>query len=142
MRKIVIVLITIAFVSSISCGIALAKAKTAAKSSTQAADISCIKTAVEKREKAIQAAMEEFNKSVKSDLKDREKALLAAWSITDVAKRRASIKSAWSTFNTSFKTDKKTFNDAVKAARTQFAADVKACKGTITTEEPETDISL
>jgi hypothetical protein len=147
MKKVIVVLSAIAFVSFIGCDIAFAREKpketTKEKTSTSTVDTSCVKAAVEKREKAMQTALESFTKSVNSALKDREKALSDAWDMSDATKRKAAIKKAWETFTTTSKTAKKTFNSAGKSAWATYKNDTKKCKGANTSEESSNkDISF
>lgn len=121
-------------------GVALAQTPTPSPSPSPA--LSCVKAAVDKRETAIQSAMDTFHNSVKTALQNRKTALLAAWNITNTQQRKAAILKAWQTFRTEYKNAKKAFNDARKAAWTQFGADRKACKGQPTGEEQGADLSF
>ena len=137
MRKIFIVLFSIAFLSLIAGGIV--SAQTTNKPSF---DINCVKTAVDKRETAIQSTLDAFYNSVKSAFQARKTALLTAWGITDAKQRQVAIKDAWKTFTTAYKTARKTFNTARAAAWKQFATDRKACKAPATGENQGSDLSF
>lgn len=86
-------------------------------------DLTCMKTAVEKRENAIIASKETSFASMDTAFKTRRDALKAAWDTTDAKDRREAINAAW-----------KAFRDSHKAARTQLRTDDKALWSTFKTD--------
>ncbi len=105
-------------------------------------DPACVKTAVEKRENAIQAAWDTFSTSIKSALQIRKTELLAAWDITDKAQRRATIQAAWEKFRESRIAARKALDQARTTAWQQFRKDRAACGSGPTNENPGVDIAL
>lgn len=110
--------------------------------STKVENIACVKTAVDKRETAVQTAFDTFSASAKSALQARKSELLTAWDIVDRIQRRTAINSAWNKFRTAQKEAKKVFNQSRLSAWNQFTTDRKACKSLPTGEDPGTDLSL
>lgn len=105
-------------------------------------DINCVKTAVDKREVAIQSAFDAFSVSVKSALQIRQTELSAAWGITDKKERNTAIKNAWKKFRTNKKDIVKIFNNARKATWSQFNTERKACKAPSTGESQGNDLGF
>ena len=105
-------------------------------------DIACIKTAVEKRENAIQSAWDKFSVSIKSALEMRKGELIAAWDITDKVQRRNAINAAWMKFKNSRISARKTLNEERRAIWKQFKTDRRLCGSGPTGENQGTDIAL
>lgn len=121
---------------------ALAVSAKTTNSASKQMDLSCMKTAVEKRETAMQSAFDKFSSSIKSALQSRKSALSAAWSITDKKERNTAIKTAWANFKTSKKSTVETFRTERLAAWKQFVKNRKECKSGSTGENPGDDLSL
>ena len=109
---------------------------------TSASVLACVKTAVDKRETAIQTVFSAFNASITSALQTRKTELSAAWGVAEKGARNQAIKSAWEKFKTAKRGASDTFNKARKSAWSQFTIDRKACKATSTGEDPGADMSL
>lgn len=90
-------------------------------------DPTCIKSAVEAREKSIQAAWATFSASMTSAFSVRGSSLATAWSNTDAAARRTAIKAAWDTFKKSARSARETWKTAQKTARKTFKEAGKKC---------------
>ncbi len=105
-------------------------------------DIACMRTAVEKRENAIEAAWDKFAASIKSSLGTRKSELLTAWGITNRLERAKAINAAWAKFRTSRIAARKTLDGDRQAAWRQFIADRKVCGSGPTGEDPATDMAL
>lgn len=115
----------------------------AIKPSTDSAEVlACVKTAVEKREAAIQTAFDNFSVTIKSTLQTRKSELSAAWDIADRNERMKAVRNAWAKFKEAKRTAAKTFNQARLAAWKQFTIDRKACKALPTGEIPGADLSF
>ncbi|HCR15267.1 MAG: hypothetical protein A2550_01880 [Candidatus Jacksonbacteria bacterium RIFOXYD2_FULL_43_21] len=115
---------------------------TAKLNAKKTVDIACVKTAVEKRETAIQASLDKFTTAVKTALTARKTALLAAWDITDLKQRAAAIKTAWNTYKKAEQSARKAFRTERNAIWKQFSTDRQACKATPTGENLGEDLSL
>lgn len=102
-------------------------------------DIACVKTAVEKREDAIQAAFDAFSSAYKSALSARKADLSAAWSIADRKVRNLAIQAAWLKFRQSRHDARKTYNASRGTAWGQFITDRKTCGSEPTGENQWTD---
>lgn len=103
--------------------------------------ITCIKTALEKRENALIAALETRFNSAKKVFQDRLAALKTAWSLTDKNARKEAIKKAVKTAKESFRDIRKKFRSDKKAVWEQFKKDKNACgvKNTLDAEAREDD---
>lgn len=105
-------------------------------------DLACVRTAVEKREVAMQTGFDKFTNSMKSALETRKSELSAAWTITDKNQRQVAIKAAWDKFKEVKQGASKVFRQERDAAWKQFAIDRKTCKALPTGESPGLDLSL
>lgn len=94
----------------------------------QNVDLTCMKSAIEKREDAIIAVKEKAFASFDAAFKVRRDGLSAAWSISVAKDRRAAITTAWSAFKTSYRTAHMQLRTDDKAAWSAFKTDRKACK--------------
>jgi hypothetical protein len=93
------------------------------------ANLSCVKSAVEKRETVLATAISTHASAIESALSARKSALVAAWGIAERVPRRNAIKSAWKAFKTSAKSAHHDARTAKNTAWRTFNADVKACGG-------------
>lgn len=104
-------------------------AQTSATSSTM---LSCMQSAVEKRETSIISAVDTFNTSISKIHSARKTALVDAWKIEDKTARNEARKSAWTTY----RTDAKAAHSAMKASRqvswTTFKNDRILCGAPVT----------
>ncbi len=73
----------------------------------QLKDLKCVKAAVEKREIAIQTAVDVYSASIKASFEARKNSLLIAWDIAKTKERNVAIKNA-------FVQQKKAGKDALK----------------------------
>lgn len=92
-----------------------------------AADLACMQMAVEKRDNAIIAAVDDYHTNLRSALETRRDALKTAWGLADRKTRRQAIWTAWIAFKKSRLAAKKTFQLAKKTAWNQFNTDRKIC---------------
>jgi len=92
-------------------------------------DLTCMVSAVAKREAATSTAFSAFSTAMQSALSARSSALSAAWAMTDAQARRAAIKAAWSTFRQAKRTARMHYNTAIRAAWSTFKTDAKTCHG-------------
>lgn len=92
-------------------------------------DLTCMVSAVDKRDTAIAAAWDTYAAAIKLALQTRKDALKAAWGISDRTQRRAAIKAAWDAYAKSRREARSAFNTARKNAWNQFYKDRKACRG-------------
>ncbi len=98
-------------------------------------NLTCVQSAVNKREGAVGSAFDAFNLSVKSALSSRRTALNSAWSLTNAKDRRVALKTAWQNWKTSWRSAAKALRDARNAAWTQYKTDLKACNAN-SSDEP------
>jgi hypothetical protein len=92
-----------------------------------ALDLSCMVSAVEKRDNAIIAAWDTFSTTHKTALETRRDALKTAWADSNKATRRAAVRNAWRTFRNSKKNAWRTRKSAIRSAWRTFNAERKAC---------------
>ncbi len=112
---------------------------TSTAGNNQTINLSCIASAVAKRESAIQSAFSAMSSSWSSALATRASDLSSAWAMTDKTARNSAVRAAWKKFQDSQKAAKKAYNDARKAAWSQFTTDRKACKVSTTGENSGVD---
>lgn len=138
MKKILIAASAALLFSATVAGVVLAADSTGTvtttTTTTNSTMLTCVASAIAKRESAIQAAFATLSDSWKSALTTRVSDLAAAWTMTDKTVRRTAIKEAWKKFADSKKLAKKTYNDARKVAWSQFATDRKDCRASNTGE--------
>ena len=101
---------------------------------TKTVDTACMKTAVQTREQAVQAAFETFHTSVAAAYDKRETDLVAAWGMTDAAARKKAIKDAWSAFKKSSQGARKSFKETRNNAWKTFKNSAKTCHGSTADE--------
>lgn len=100
----------------------LAKTKT-----TNPAKLSCIQTAVSKREASLITGYQALTTSIVGALNQRKTELNTAWGNTSVAERRVAIKNAWKMFGDNDKAAHVTWRTAKASAWATFKAESKAC---------------
>lgn len=105
-------------------------------------DIACVKTAVAKRESAVQTAFSVYSSSINGALSTRASELSAAWDIADIRQRRAAIAAAWAKYRTGRMSANKTLRQARLAVWQQFTVDRKACGSGPTGEDMGIDLVL
>lgn len=111
------------------------KGPTAADPAVMQAQLTCMATAVDKREVAIQAALDVYYTAAKTSLQTRQTGLKAAWAVQDRDARKKAIKDAWTAFKGTWRNESKKMNKARNAAWQQFNVDRKAC-GVASADEP------
>lgn len=121
---------------------AYAQTATPTQPVTPTVDLTCMQTAVEKRDNAVISAWDTLSASIKTALQTRRDALKAAWGISNLKERRTVIKQAWTDFAKTKKEAGKTFNQARKDAWKQFKTDAMACKATATYEVEGSDVKF
>lgn len=89
--------------------------------------LSCIRTAVIKREAATASSYATFNTSVSAAISARGTALAAAWNIAVTADRNAAIKTAWKNYHTSVKTAAQKHRTDTRTAWQTFRTERRAC---------------
>ncbi|MCR4274716.1 MAG: hypothetical protein NUW02_01550 [Candidatus Campbellbacteria bacterium] len=107
------------------------------RSNGKIVDLTCMQTAVEKRENTIITAWDTLHTTATTALKARRDALVEAWKIEDRKERNAAIKAAWKSFKDAKKGMWRTWNSARKSAWKTFKTDAKACRATDTGSESE-----
>lgn len=98
-------------------------------------NVSCIQTAIDKRDNAIIAAVDKHATTIKDALATRRDALKAAWAITDRKARRQAIKDARTAYTKTVRQSRKDLNAARKATWKQYYKDRKACGKGITADD-------
>jgi hypothetical protein len=90
-------------------------------------NITCVNTALDKREDALIAGHDALNVSVKTALQTRLTNLKAAWAKTTPAERQIARKVAYDTFNVSVKTAHQTMKTVRINTWNTFNVDMAAC---------------
>jgi hypothetical protein len=99
------------------------------RAAVKTVDLACVKTAVEKRDNAVIAALDAFHTGVKQALTTRRDALRAAWDVSDKNQRKTAIRAAWSAFDGTWKKARRGMETAKKTAWNAYRTDAKACRG-------------
>ncbi len=115
------------------------RVKTERASSTKArasVDMSCMATAVTKREADLLSAWTKLTDGISEALTERSNALVAAWNSTSAKDAATASKAAWSTWKTEKAALHKTFKSDRKSAWDSFKTTAKnECKVTVPKEE-------
>ncbi len=115
------------------------RVKTERGSSTKvraSVDMSCMATAVSKREADLLSAWTKLTDGIAEALTERSDALVAAWNSTNTKDAATASKTAWSTWKTEKAALHKTFKSDRKAAWDSFKTTAKSeCKVTLPKEE-------
>lgn len=111
-------------------------------SDSSSTDLSCMQSAVEKRDNAIIDAWDDLHDDMTAALTERRDDLKSAWGLSDKKERRAAIKAAWKAFKAARKDAHKAFGAARKDAWKTFKTDAKACKGSGEETESESADAL
>jgi hypothetical protein len=99
-------------------------------------DASCVQTAVDTREVAVQNAFGTSDTAVMDALKARQTALYAAWGQTEVNARNIALKNAWKAWKDAQKAAGKTLKSERDTAWKTFKTTVKdTCKVSVPTED-------
>ena len=98
-----------------------------APATLDAVQLSCMQSAVGKREGAIGAAFDAFAASVKAAFEARKGALNTAWGNADKEARREAIRAAWKNFRDAKKTARRTFDQSRRGTWKQFKEDRRTC---------------
>ncbi len=106
----------------------LAQTSSTTPSQTVINKISCVGTAVNAREQAIDTAMSTYTQGVNAAYGARATALSQAYSQTTMKSVRSAVKAAWSTFNASVKSARKAWQTARNTAWTQYRTTAVQCK--------------
>ena len=94
-------------------------------------DITCMKTAVEKRENALLAAWDTYSRDTRVARETRRTDFLAAWNIQDPKERQNAIKDAWKKYRESLKNARIAWNQLQRTTWTQFNQEVRNCRATV-----------
>lgn len=105
-------------------------------------DLNCVKTAVEKRETAIIAAIDTYSTSVKASFEARKTALLVAWGITDTKARNIAIKNAFAKNKVAKRVATKIYKKARLITWQQFTKARIACNAEPTGEDMSVDANF
>lgn len=100
--------------------------------------VTCIKTALEKRENTVISAVTTYQGSNLTALTTRKTALLAAWDKTTKSEVKTAVAAAWKAYKTSLSTLKSTLHTARDAAWKAYKTEVKTCKSTSLVESVDT----
>lgn len=92
-----------------------------------ATQMTCISTAITKREAALIAGHDAYAAAIKTAYTNRSTALTAAWTKTDPKERRALVKAADRAFYDATKAARKSWNTARRTAWKTFETERKAC---------------
>lgn len=103
--------------------------------------LSCMQTAVGKREDAIISSTSTFSTALNQSLTNRKGDLLRAWQISDQAQRETARKLAWKTFQDSVSTARTTFKASKTSTWDTFRTDRKVCGAPIT-DTSDAEVSL
>lgn len=98
--------------------------------------LSCMQTAVEKRDTAIITGLDTYYAKVKTALETRRTFLKTAWGIADRQSRRAALKAAWNAFKGTWKVAAKDLRAIKKSAWEVYRTDKKICGLQKNTDEP------
>jgi hypothetical protein len=90
--------------------------------------VACVRTAVAKREAAINSTWMTFASTMSSAYTTRASALDLAWTMTDTTTRRAAVKSAWSSWRSTVNGARSIHKTAKTAAWSVFKSDATVCK--------------
>lgn len=110
------------------------------KEALAAGAITCIQTAVNKREDAISAAFTTYSQAVIGALTARKTALNNSWSKATNKERLAARNVAWDAYKKTVKDANAKMMSTKKAAHGTFAKDAKACKVSVTGEDKRADL--
>lgn len=111
-------------------------AATTQKMTQKKLDPACMQRAVEKRDNALQGAVDSYASAVKSALGARRDALKAAWGITDNKARRLALQSAWKTYAKTVKSSRDVLRKARLNSWEVFRKDRSACGPGAATIDP------
>jgi len=105
----------------------------ASSAQISSAVISCVGTAVNARESAIDTGISNYTQAVQAAYSTRATALQQAYTTASsgdisLTQGRSNVKAAWSAFNTAIKTAVKTWKTTRLSAWSQFRTAVKTCK--------------
>ncbi|MEK9132201.1 MAG: hypothetical protein AAB606_00625 [Patescibacteria group bacterium] len=102
----------------------------------QAAQLTCMAAAVDKREVAILTVVDTQYNAVKTALTARQAALKLAWVISDRSQRKEAVKAAWKAFHGTWRVSNKQLQKDKRAAWKVFNVDRKLC-GNVANDEPK-----
>lgn len=100
--------------------------------------ITCIKTAVDKRETTIFSAFTVYTDSSLASLATRKTSLLAAWNKPTKAEIKSAISVAWKTYKSSMSDNKALLHTSRSTAWAIYKADIKLCKWTSLVQNVDT----
>ena len=90
--------------------------------------VSCIKTAVEKKETAFLTASTTYQNGYIAALTAQKAAILAAWDKATKKEVKSALTDAAKAYKTSLGALKQIFKDTQKATKSTYKTDLKACK--------------
>ena len=94
--------------------------------------LTCMQSAVEKRETSIISAVDTFHGSISKIHNVRKTALVDAWKIEDKVSRNEARKTAWTTYRTDAKSAHSTMKSSRQSAWSTFKTDRISCGAPIT----------
>jgi hypothetical protein len=92
--------------------------------------LSCIKTAVDKRETTLISATTSYQNGYILALTSKKTALLAAWDKASKKEIKSALLEATKSHKSTYTSLKKSLKTAQKSAKTNYKMDTKACKST------------
>lgn len=98
-----------------------------------AVDLSCVQTAVEKRDNAVISAWEQYTPKVKTALEKRRDALKSAWAIEENAARQQALMDAWQAYRSEVQKARHEMRAGRQSAWKTFHTERKACGATAST---------
>jgi hypothetical protein len=112
-------------------------AEAAATSSVNQVNVTCVRSAVAKREKFTATSYAVSVEAVRSALLIRSSALDVAWNVQERKSRSATVRDTWKAFYTSSQAARKALRQSTLAGWKQFRIERKACGTLGAIEEPD-----
>lgn len=109
------------------------------RAAANAQALTCVQTAMDKREDAIIAAWNAYSPTITAALTARKTALHESWTKLDSKSRATARNAAWEAYRTSVKTAATTLKNTRKTAWEGFEKDSKACKMPVADERGRSD---
>ncbi len=100
----------------------------AAKASARSVDVACVKSALDKRDTAIETSVDAYHVAVSAALKIRKEAFKAAWDNLVVTDRNAAMRAATAAYQMSVKDARTAMKTSHRTIWDQYKTDMKACK--------------
>ncbi len=100
--------------------------------------VTCIKTALQKRETTIFSDFTTYQNSALVVLATRKTALFAAWDKSTKSEVKTAVSTAWKTYKSSMSDLKSTLHTARDAAWSLYKTEVKSCKWSLLVQNVDT----